>query len=77
MLKIKNNQWLLGFDSSSTPSRSWGRVVLSADDGTVVSLLLNLEFLCSNKEVEYDALSIGPISTLQLRIRMLIIKQVK
>lgn len=73
---VENGQWRLGFDSSSTSSMRLGRVVLFAHDGTVVSLLFKLEFLSSNKAVGYNALIIGPISTLQMRVCILIIKQV-
>lgn len=43
-------------------------VVLQNDDGTIVFLSFRLDFPYSNNVTEYEALVIGLVSTLQMRI---------
>lgn len=48
-----------------------GRSCVTNDDSTVVSLSFRLDFPCSNNVAEYEALIIGLVSTLRMRIQRL------
>ena len=57
--KVEIQPWIIKFDGSSTEKSAGARVVITSPEGTKIALSFNLDFECTNNQVEYEALIIG------------------
>ncbi|KAF2315858.1 hypothetical protein GH714_040494 [Hevea brasiliensis] len=57
--EIEINPWVLKFDSSSTETSTRARVLIESLTKAKTALSFNLDFKCTNNQVEYKALLIG------------------
>ena len=64
-------QWVMNFDGSSTAHSEGVGVVLYHEEDKAVSLLIKLEFPCSNNTAEYEAYLTGLATALEMGIKHL------
>ena len=56
---VENQSWILKFDGSSTKSSAGAGIIIISPLGVKITLSFNLDFNCTNNQVEYEALVIG------------------
>ncbi|KAL0301502.1 UNVERIFIED_CONTAM: hypothetical protein Sradi_6427000 [Sesamum radiatum] len=55
----KENPWLLHVDESSTSQGSGAGVIITSTQGEDMEFAIELDFMASNNEAEYEALVLG------------------
>ena len=57
--RVEIQPWIIKFDGSSTEKSAEAGVLITSPERTKTTLNFNLDFECTNNQVEYEALIIG------------------